>query len=130
MIEQQIATAIFTDHVLKDHKASLDKKNKRIDEQLGYVKQIEDKMLQFKKQKDEFAKNQKELTKDNEELKVKFSLLLDQFQEYVNESEKKTEEEQTQQKEIQEKLLNDLNCTIRELEEMSQNLQRESEEKD
>ena len=70
------------------------------------------------------------MTKDNEELKIKFSQLLDQFQEYVNESEKKTEEEQTQQKEIQEKLLNDLNCTIRELEEMSQNLQRESEEKD
>lgn len=31
---------------------------------------------------------------------------------------------------MQEKLLNDLNCTIRELEEMSQNLQRDGEEKD
>lgn len=50
-------------------------------------------MQSFKKQKDDFAKNQKTLTKENEELKVKFSQLLDQFQEYVNESEKKAEEE-------------------------------------
>lgn len=70
------------------------------------------------------------MTKENEDLKLKFSQLLDQFQEYVNESERKIEEEQNQQKEVQEKLLNDLNSTIKELEEMSQNLQREGEEKD
>jgi len=37
----------------------------------------------------------------------------------VNESERKIEEEQMQQKDEQEKLLNDLNNTIKELEEMS-----------
>lgn len=39
-----------------------------------------------------------ELTKDNENLKLKFSQLLDQFQEYVNETERKTEEDQLNNK--------------------------------
>jgi hypothetical protein len=33
------------------------------------------------------------LSKENEELKIKFSHLLDQFQEYVNETERKVEME-------------------------------------
>ena len=48
----------------------------------------------------------------------------------MNESERKIEEEQMQQKDEQEKLLNDLNNTIKELEEMSQNLQNDVREKD
>ena len=63
-----------------------------------------------------------QLTKENENLKLKFSQLLDQFQEYVNESERKIEEDQLQQKDQQEKLMNDLNNTIRDLEEMSKGL--------
>ena len=48
----------------------------------------------------------------------------------MNESERKIEEEQMQQKDEQEKLLNDLNNTIKELEEMSQSLQNDVREKD
>ena len=48
----------------------------------------------------------------------------------MNESERKVEEEQMLQKDEQEKLLNDLNNTIKELEEMSQNLQNDVREKD
>ena len=77
VVEQQIATTIFCDQVLKDHKASLANKNKRINDQLDYVSTLEEQMVHFKRQKEEFSKNQKKLTKDNEELKVKFSQLLD-----------------------------------------------------
>lgn len=37
--------------------------------------------------------NLKKLTDENESLKAKFSKLLDQFQDYVNECEKKIEED-------------------------------------
>ena len=61
---------------------------------------------------------------------MKFSQLLDQFQEYVNETERKTEEELASQKAVQEKIYHELNQTIKELEEMSSNLTREGEDKD
>lgn len=48
----------------------------------------------------------------------------------MNESERKIEEEQLQQKDEQEKLLTELNGTIRELEDMSQNLQNDVRDKD
>jgi len=74
------------------------------------------------KEKEDFSVLQKTLTQENQDLKQKFSDLLDQFQEYVNESETRMEEERGQQKIEQANLLNDLNSTIAELEEMSKTL--------
>lgn len=70
-----------------------------------------------------------ELTKDNENLKLKFSQLLDQFQEYVNESERKNEEDQMNHKTEQEKLLGELNQSIKELDDLSKSLQADVNEK-
>lgn len=80
-------------------------------------------------EKKQMGSKLEELTKDNENLKVKFSTLLDQFQEYVNEQERKNEEDQHLHKSEQEKLLGDLNSTIKELEEMSKALQQDVHEK-
>lgn len=82
------------------------------------------------KDNDSLTDKQKGLTKENEELKVKFSQLLDQFQDYVNETEKKSEQEKEMQDHEQAKLLTDLNNTIKDLDEMSKNLQQDIEEKD
>ena len=56
--------------------------------------------------------------------------MLDQFQEYVNESETRMEEERVQQKSDQQNLLNELNSTIKELEEMSKSLQGDNMKKE
>lgn len=57
----------------------------------------------------------KPLTEQNEDIKLKFSQLLDQFQEYVIETEKKMDIEQYTQSEIHGKILDELNQTIKEL---------------
>ena len=80
--------------------------------------------------RNELCASQAALSKENEGLKVKFSQLLDQFQEYVNESEKKIEEEQFKQQESQGKLIADLNCTIKDLDELSKCLQQDVAERD
>ena len=80
-------------------------------------------------QKSELSAKLKELTSDNDSLKLKFSQLLDQFQEYVNESERKIEEDQYNQHAHQEKLLSELNCTIKDLEDINSGLQREVTDK-
>jgi hypothetical protein len=51
---------------------------------------------------------------------------LDQFQEYVNESECKMDEERIQNKENQDKILTELNNTIKELENMSKQLENDN----
>jgi phage-related tail protein len=86
------------------------------------MKQIEHNIENLNKEKEDFSVLQKTLTQENQDLKQKFSDLLDQFQEYVNESETRMEEERGQQKIEQANLLNDLNSTIAELEEMSKTL--------
>lgn len=72
----------------------------------------------------------KQLVNENEVLKVKFSQLLDQFQEYVNESEKKAEEEQQLLKGQQEKLSAELKNSVNQYEELIKNLESEICEKD
>jgi hypothetical protein len=46
-------------------------------------------------EKKAFTVRQISLTKDNEELKLKFSQLLDQFQEYFNDTEQRLYDDQT-----------------------------------
>ena len=101
-----------------------------LDDKLKMLDTTQEQIKAFESQKNEFATQQKILSKENEELKLKFSHLLDQFQEYVNETERKVEMETQAQKQVQDKILQDLNQTIKELEEMSRGLQIEGEEKD
>jgi hypothetical protein len=122
MVKSQISSISIVDDVMKElqekRKAKVDNLNKEIEG----MKQIEHNIENLNKEKEDFSVLQKTLTQENQDLKQKFSDLLDQFQEYVNESETRMEEERGQQKIEQANLLNDLNSTIAELEEMSKTL--------
>ena len=71
-----------------------------------------------------------DLVQDNDQLKVKFSQLLDQFQEYVTLQESKKEESQEKQKAQQEELLRNMQSNIRELEQVTEGLQAELKHKE
>jgi chromosome segregation ATPase len=81
----------------------------RLAEKADAVEAAEKELKQFQDEKADYSAQQRALSRENEELKVKFSKLLDQFQEYVNETERKVEDETNAQKEVQEKILVDLN---------------------
>ena len=98
MLQTQINTTAIADEIITDHKKMKDEKLGPLNRQLQIYQEIHDKLHKSENDKKELNGKQVELTKQNEDLKVKFSQLLDQFQEYVNESERKVEEEQMQQK--------------------------------
>ena len=81
----------------------------RLAEKADAVEAAEKELKQFQDEKADYSAQQRALSRENEELKVKFSKLLDQFQEYVNETERKVEDETNAQKEVQDKILVDLN---------------------
>ena len=54
-----------------------------MDQELERQRGVEEKVESIHMEKEALNKRQQELTKDNENLKLKFSQLLDQFQEYV-----------------------------------------------
>lgn len=130
LLKANISCTQICDQILLEHKQLRKEKLAHLDTQLLVYREIEDKMQRIDAEKKESGNRQVELTKQNEDLKVKFSQLLDQFQEYVNETERRMEEDSQMQKDQQEKILSELNGNIKELEEMSHNLQNDCHDKD
>ena len=129
-VQTQLSSVMVADEILKDLQAAKKEKIHSLDQELERQRGVEEKVESIHMEKEALNKRQQELTKDNENLKLKFSQLLDQFQEYVNESERKFEEDQAQHKEEQGKILTELNTNIKELDDMSKNLQNEVTERD
>ena len=128
--KQQISAVLVADDIVSTLKFMKKDTLKDYESQIGVNQKYIDKIDLFQKEKEQMGFKLKELTQDNESLKHKFSQLLDQFQEYVNESERKSEEDQMNHKSEQEKLLCDLNQTIKELDELSNGLQQDVQDKE
>ena len=60
---------------------------------VNIYEEIDKKVENLYKEKNEFKLCKNKLSKENDELKVKFSKLLDQFQEYVNDTEVKMQKD-------------------------------------
>lgn len=119
LIQAQISTTSLADQIISDHKGDRQKRIDRFDEHVSMFHKIDQKVDSFHTENKDFNERQVVLTKENEDLKLKFSTLLDQFQEFVNESERRLEEQQDYQKLGQEKILGELNNNIKDLELMS-----------
>ena len=109
LLQAHLATIGSTDAALKQMQAQRKDLGERLAEKADAVEAAEKELKQFQDEKADYSAQQRALSRENEELKVKFSKLLDQFQEYVNETERKVEDETNAQKEVQEKILVDLN---------------------
>ena len=93
-LQQKLSQTYLAESIIKEMKESNKSKVTRVEQQLKYMETLEAQIILFNTQKEEFILQLQPLTVKNEEIKLKFSQLLDQFQEYVIQTEKKMEEEQ------------------------------------
>lgn len=91
MVKSQISSISIVDEVMKELQEKKKNTAEHLIKEIENMKQIETNIENLSKEKDDFSVQQKALTKENQDLKQKFSDLLDQFQEYVNESETRME---------------------------------------
>ena len=89
MADAHITSVLLADKIIKDQKESRKAEVTELDRYLQLSSHLEKSMDSMHAEKKSFSDRQVHLTKENEELKLKFSQLLDQFQEYVNESEQR-----------------------------------------
>ena len=93
-LKTQMTSLLVTDDILQNLKDIKNEKLAKINTDLDKTNVFVEKIDQARQEKDDMGSKLQQLTKENENLKLKFSQLLDQFQEYVNESERKIEEDQ------------------------------------
>eukprot|EP00347_Sterkiella_histriomuscorum_P016871 403351526 len=126
----QIQAARLAEQTLMDLQKD-DKKNlTQFDDIANQYKQVKDQYANLQKQKEELMETTKQVQKENDQVKAKFATLLDQFQEYVNLSEERQFQEESQIRNQQDLMVQELTQNIQELEQHSFNLQQELQQKD
>ncbi|CDW75884.1 UNKNOWN [Stylonychia lemnae] len=130
LLTNQIQAARVAENTLNELQKEGDNKIASLDQVQTQYKELVAKQANMLQSKRELCETMAQIQSENDQVKAKFATLLDQFQEYVNLTEERQQEEETMYRQDQELLIGELTNNIRELEQLSQGMQQELQQKE